>query len=150
MEAIKRDTTLTMFRAVLRLVKENGHYEDAAAIMDYVLPNERETDINEAIELSNYRFNFNAHVNFGSSEGIYIDCYIDGEYTETPRTRFDHDTSQIVPERHYQIATFKTLRDDIIAMQIMGKLCGSLIFYANRYLNKNLERYIPTSELKIT
>lgn len=144
---IKRDTTLDLFEAIMYLVKDNGHYEKAAAIMDYCLPNKKERGYDEAIELSNYRFDFRAVANFGGSEGIYIDCYIEGEYTETPRTRYDHNKGEIVPETHYHIATFKTLKEDLIAMQIMGELCGSMTFYASRYINQNIDRYTPSKEL---
>jgi hypothetical protein len=60
MNTIKRDTTKDLFLAALRLVQENGHYAKAEEIMDYVLPNKHENNVREDIELTNYRFNFDA------------------------------------------------------------------------------------------
>ena len=53
MQKINRDTTKDLFLAALELVKENGHYEKAAAIMDYVLPSNSESNVCDDIELSN-------------------------------------------------------------------------------------------------
>lgn len=146
---IKRDTTVDLFYAALNLVKEKGCYEKAEAIMDYYLPHpEGINTLYKPFELSNYRFDFCASASFGGSEGIYIDCYIEGEYTEIPRTYYDHGLGKILPETHYHIATFKTLRSDLEAMQIMGELCGSLIYYASEYINKNINRYTPSSEMR--
>ena len=84
MNIIKRDTTRDLFLAALNLVNENGHYDKAAEIMDYVLPEGSiDNKYKDDIELSNYRFDFDAIAQFGGSEGIYIDCYLSGEYTET-------------------------------------------------------------------
>lgn len=149
-ELMKRDTTDTLFNATLQLVKDNGHYDKAAAIMDYVLPNGHEDYTRKAIALTNYEFDFVATANFGGSEGIYIDCYIDGEYTEEPIMKVNYNeniTQGLIKETARSIGTFKTLRRDLEAMQIMGELCGSLTYYASEYINKNIERYTPTKEL---
>lgn len=130
---IKRDTTVDLFNETLRLVKENGHYDKAASIMDYVSPDEY-----KSIEITNYRFDFQALVNWGSSEGIYIDCYLWGEYTESENNK---------PEKRYHVATLKTLNDDINSFKIMGELCGALTFYAHIYVNKNIDRYTPLKEI---
>ena len=148
MKKIKRDTTKDLFMAVLELVKKNGHYEKAEAIMDYILPNQKEDNIREDIELTNYRFNFNAAVQFGGSEGIYIDCFLDGEYTETELKQYNVGKGIVETEHKRHIGTFKTLKKDINSMKIMGELCGVLIFYADRYVNKNLDRYTPAKELE--
>lgn len=130
MEKVKRDTTRDLFNIVLQLVKDNGCYEKAGAIMDYCSP------YSTVLELSNYRFNFDASVLFGSSEGIYINCYLFGEFTEDKQT----ETRQL-------IGVFKTLRDDLDSMKIMGELCGALVYYAREYVNINIDRYTPFSEL---
>ena len=149
MRKIKRDTTKDLFLAVLRLVKENGHYDKAAEIMDYVLPNESEDySSKEYIELSNYEFNFEASAQFGGSEGIYIDCSLYGKYTETELQRYNHGKGIVEPETRRSIGTFKTLKTDIASMKIMGELCGALIFYASQYVNKNLDRYTPVQEVE--
>ena len=148
MEKVKRDTTRDLFFATLEMVKENGHYDKAAAIMDYVLPSKSEHYISEDIELSNYRFDFYAAVNFGGSEGIYIDCWLSGEYTEEERKVYNHGKGVIEVETRRSVGIFKTLRDDLESMKIMGELCGALVFYASQYINKNIDRYTPTKQLE--
>jgi hypothetical protein len=148
MGKIKRDTTKDLFYATLNRVKENGHYSKAEDIMDYVLPNHFESNVNEDIELSNYRFDFFASVQLGGNEGIYIDCCLSGEYTETPRTRYNAGTGKIEPETRRHIGTFKTLKSNIEAMKIMGELCGALVYYAHQYVNENIDRYTPARELE--
>jgi hypothetical protein len=148
MKKIKRDTTKDLFMETLKLVKENGHYDKAATIMDYVLPDEAEDLAREDVELTDYRFNFYASVQFGGNEGIYIDCYIAGEYSETEIKFINYGRGTVEKETKRHVATLKTLREDLESMMIMGELCGALIFYADQYVNKNIKRYTPTRELK--
>jgi hypothetical protein len=148
MKKIKRDTTKDLFFAALNLVKENGHYDKAEAIMDYYLPNESENNIREDIELPNYEFDFEASVHFGGSEGIYINCFLYGKYTETELKRYNHSTRQMETETRRHIGTFKTLKTDINSMKIMGELCGALVFYASQYINENIDRYTPEKEFE--
>jgi len=148
MKKIQRDTTKDLFLAVLKSVKENGHYAEAEKIMDYYLPNYSEYDSREDIELSAYEFDFEAMVKFGSNEGIYISCYIHGKYTEKELMLYNHDKGTMEPETKRHIGTFKTLRDDVESMKIMGELCGALVFYAHKYVNENLDRYTPAYEVE--
>lgn len=149
MNIIKRDTTRDLFLAALNLVNENGHYDKAAEIMDYVLPEGSiDNKYKDDIELSNYRFDFDAIAQFGGSEGIYIDCYLSGEYTETELKRYNSGKGIVETETRRNIGTFKTLNCDLESFKIMGELCGALIFYASQYVNKNIDRYTPTRELE--
>jgi hypothetical protein len=119
---IIRDTTKDLFLETLKLVKKNGLYDKAEAIMDYVLPNEPESNVREDIELTNYRFDFNASAHFGGSEGIYIDCFLSGEYSETEIKRYNPGNGTVETETMRHIGTFKTLRDDIDAFNIIGRI----------------------------
>lgn len=121
---IKRDTPGILFQNVLRLVKEHGHYAEAEPIIDYTL-----ADRNER-KLTNYGFDFRAVVSPGSSEGIYIDCYLEGEFDRSAFTRCN-------------AGTIKTLREDVDAYRIMGALAGYLTIYARKYVNENLDRFEP-------
>ena len=145
---IKRDTTRDLFNAVLQLVKDKGCYDKAAAIMDYVLPNISEYNSREDIELSNYGFDFHAAPQFGGSEGIYISCWISGEYSEKELKYYDANKGTAEKETRRSVGTFKTLRTDLEAMQIMGELCGYLVFYASQYVNEQIDRYSPMKELE--
>ena len=124
-KAVKRDTNTDLMLAVMDLVKQNGCYEKAEQIMDYFLPEEMKVQ-----EITDCRFDFCAIVNFGASEGIYIDCFISGYY----------DTN-INKSMKLPCGTFKTLRDDLEAMQIMGELAGALTYWANYYVNREIDRY---------
>ena len=132
METIKRDTNTELMNNVLQLAKENGHYKRAEAIMDYFLP-----ESYEVCKLTDCEFDFKAVVNFGGSEGIYIDCYIEG--------RFD-EKKPVGSCSRLSCGTFKTLGEDLESMQIMGELAGTLIFYAREYVNRNLKRFCPAKQ----
>lgn len=132
MEKIKRDTSTDLMNNVLALVKENGCYAKAEKIMDYFL-----TEDFDNRELSDYQFDFFAVVNFGGSEGIYIDCFIRGHFDENAP---DQEQQQL------RLGTFKTLGESLNDMQIMGELCGALTYYESQYVNRELDRYTPTAQ----
>ena len=125
---IKRDTNADLMNGIVKLVKENGWYDKAKDILDYYLP-----ESSKVKEISNYEFDFYAVVNYGRSEGIYIDCYIKGIVNEDNAT-----VVETIP-----CGTFKTLGDDLRHMRIMGELSGLLTFYARKYLNQHFARYCP-------
>lgn len=132
MEKITRDTNTVLMNKVFELVKENGCYEKAGAIMDYFLAEDYKVQ-----ELSDYEFDFLVKLNFGGSEGIYLDCYIEGCFRENNAERKTERLS---------CGTFKTLDESLDAMKIMGELAGSLIYFASQYVNKELDRYTPTAQ----
>lgn len=129
---MKRDTNKTMMLTTHQFALESGCYAKAAPIMNYFLP-----EGYHVTELTNYEFDFIAKVNFGGSEGIYIDCYIEGKFDETGEYK------------KLECGTYKTLDTDLKAMQIMGELAGSLTYYNNQYVNKEIDRYTPASEYSI-
>lgn len=124
-ETIKRDTNADLMRAVHGLVAQNGCYAVAEPIIDYFLPE----SINVR-KLTDYHFDFLTCVNFGGSEGIYLDCFLKGS--------FDQSGQKMIG-----CGTYKTLNEDLKAMQIMGALAGSLTFFAHQYVNRELSRYEP-------
>lgn len=132
MEKITRDTNTVLMNKVFELVKENGCYEKAGAIMDYFLAEDYKVQ-----ELSDYEFDFLVKLNFGGSEGIYLDCYIEGCFRENNAERKTERLS---------CGTFKTLDESLDAMKIMGELAGSLTYFASQYVNKELDRYTPTAQ----
>ena len=96
----------------------------AEPIIDYTLADHDER------KLTNYGFDFRAVVSPGSSEGIYIDCYLEGRFDQSASTRC-------------HAGTIKTLREDVDAYRIMGALTGYLTVYAHKYVNENLDRFEP-------
>lgn len=131
MKKIVRDTNTDLMNHVLELVKQSGDYEKAGEIMDYFLAENYEVK-----ELTNYEFDFLAVAKFGGSEGIYLDCWLQGSFDENHR-----DKIQTIP-----CGTFKTLRDDLEAMKVMGELAGSLTYHESQYVNRELDRYSPFKE----
>lgn len=129
-EEIFRDTGGSLFCSVVRIAKANGDFDKAEAILDYVLPNEHETGRKERVEITNYEFDFEAVVNYGGSEGIYIDCFLKGKFDGSGRSVL-------------HVGTLKTLKRSLEAAKIMGELCGVLMHYADRYVNRELRRYTP-------
>lgn len=128
---VPRDTNELMMLATHKLVKESGAYNKAENIIDYFLPKTYNIQ-----PLTNYRFDFYATPNFGGSEGIYIDCYIKGVFDDTGINKT------------ISCGTYKTLKDDLESMQIMGELAGTLTYYNKMYVNDNLHRYTPDKELE--
>lgn len=135
MQKIKRDTNEDLMKNVYELVKKHHCYDKAEKIMDYFLPETYKT-----MELTDYKFDFYANVQFGLSEGIYIDCSIRGHFDENASS----DKMQAL-----HCGTFKTLGTSLEYMRIMGELAGSLIFFAKEYIDKNIEKYTPQKERKI-
>ena len=127
---VLRDTGGSLFCTAVRLARENGGFDKADAILDYILPCAHETGRKEQVELTAYEFDFEARLNWGGSEGIYIDCYLKGI--------FDQSTSTCC-----HAGTIKTLREDVDAYRIMGALAGYLTIYARKYVNENLDRFEP-------
>lgn len=127
--SLKRDTNEDMMQATHDLLVKSGLYGKAENIMDYFLP-----ESYEVRNLTNYEFDFRAVVNFGGSEGIYVDCYIHGIFDDTGKTK------------DLPCGTYKTLREDREAMMIMGELSGALTYYNHVYVNQELNRYTPSKE----
>lgn len=125
---IKRLTNKELMLNIFNLVRKNGHYDKAEKIIDYFLPESMTVR-----EITNCEFDFCADVNYGKSEGIYVDCYIKGNFDEN-----NQGNNEIL-----DCGTFKTLSGNINTMKIMGELCGSLVFYGRKYVNQNLDSFMP-------
>lgn len=124
----ERDTPGILFKRVLGLVEEHGHYEEARPIIDYAL--EEDTDQRA---LTDYRFNFRTVLGPGC-EGIYLDCFLDGEFDQSGKSKC-------------RVGTIKTLREDVDAYRIMGALAGLMTVYAHKYVDSCIDRYTPDQEL---
>ena len=66
MGKIKRDTNEDLMNNVLELVKQNHCYDKAEKIMDYF-----HMSSGNAIKLTDYMFDLNTNLEFGTNEGIY-------------------------------------------------------------------------------
>ena len=128
-ENIKRDSAIDLFNGILKTARDAGALQELDRIIDYDSACEFEEKNKRPI--SNYEFATEFRVDFGGSEGIYIDAWLDGYLDESGHTQRLH------------FGTIKTLERDLAAMKIMGEACGILQYYASDYLNKNLSRYEP-------
>ena len=125
----KRYTSETLMRAIHERIVAEGCYAEAERIMDYFLPETYRKNT-----FSNYGFDVLATAHFGGSEGIYVDVYACGEVDESRE------------EKRWGIGTYKTLGTSLQDMQIMGKLAGSITYYAFRVVNENLDAFEPDRE----
>ena len=114
---IKRYTNTELMNIAVEKIKQAGEYKKAEMILDYFLPESYKT-----VKLTNYEFDFHAIADFGGSEGIYLDCWLKGE--------FDSSGSD-----YCKMGTFKTLNDDLESMKIMAELGGILNFYLSQFVN---------------
>ena len=124
--AIQRDienqrmTGGELFDRIVNRARENGDLARFDGICEYVLP-----DDSHKGKLCSYEFDMLPIVNFGGSEGIYIDCGLRGKFDESGRSAMS-------------IGTIKTLSTDLDACKIMGELCGILMYHENQFVNEHL------------
>ena len=132
----RRDRKSTLLEAILERARADGSVSEIEPILDYYLPNPNEHSYSDQdTYLTDYRFDIVPTIMFGSSEGVYVDVYLEGEF----------DGSDC---RRTSIATFKTLDTSLDACRKMGELCGILMYHGSRYINQNIHRYTPQEELE--
>jgi len=128
-EPVKRDTYVGLFNGMMKMAREAGALTEFDKIADYAMCDYYEDAAKKPI--SSYEFKTSFVVDYGGSEGIYIDGYLDGTLDE------------IGEYQHRHFCTLKTLNRDFEAMKLMGSVCGILQYYATEYINRNLDRYEP-------
>ena len=116
----QRMTGGQLFDAVMARARENGDLARFDAINEYVLAEDCEKG-----KLCSYGFDLLPAVDFGGSEGIYIDCSLQGKFDESGR-------------KSLHIGTIKTLDTGLDACKAMGELCGALLYHESRFVNENL------------
>ena len=119
-----------LFEKVIALAKENGDLERFHGIEDYTLPADRSGQ-----KIEDYRFDLCTVPSFGGSEGIYLDCFIRGDFGARDK--------QTLP-----LGTMKTLATDLDACKIVGEICGVLLYYESQFVNENLYRFTPKDEIQ--
>lgn len=119
-----------LFSRVVRQARESGDMACYDPIIDYILPDEYQD-----VPITKYEFDFVPEISFGGSEGIYIDCYLSGEFA-------DHKTKPL------KVGTIKTLNTDLEACKRMGELCGVLMYHEGKYVGSHLELFTPFEELE--
>ena len=94
-------------------------------ILEYNLP----VSASERVPIVTNDFDVLFHLNYGGSEGIYLDVYIRGAVTCD-----DVDET-------YSIGTFKTLEEDDCSMRTMALLGADLICEGRRYIRENRDDF---------
>lgn len=77
LKELKKPTNQFLFDTVVNALKEQGKLPD---ILDYHLHD------HNLIELSDYQFNCGYGLDYGGSEGIYLDVFVRGICDETENT----------------------------------------------------------------
>ena len=128
-EPVKRDTYVDLFNGMMKMAREAGALAEFDKIADYEMCDCFDDAAKKPI--SSYEFKTRFVVDYGGSEGLYIDGYLVGTLDEIGEFQ----------NRHF--CTLKTLNRDFEAMKLMGSVCGILQYYATEYINRNLDRYEP-------
>ena len=119
-----------LFEKVVALAKENGDLKRFEEIADYILPESRSDQ-----KIEDYRFDLCTVPSFGGSEGIYLDCFLRGDFGK-------HDKNTL------SLGTMKTLATDLDACKVVGEDCGVLLYYESLFDNENLYRFTPKDEIQ--
>ena len=114
-------TTEEFFNTISYILEEQGKLPD---ILDYGLTTHK------SIPLKTCEFNLKNNLDYGGSEGIYLDLWI--EYFEGDE-RSMHD-----------LGTFKTLLESDEAMHIMAALLADFVIEEHAYVNDNLDDFTWT------
>lgn len=111
-------TTEEFFNRINGILKEKGKLPD---ILDYGLAT------HEPVSIMTYEFELKNNLDFGGSEGIYLDLWI--AYVE--------DGKRCTKE----LGIFKTLGTDERAMHMMAALLADFIMEGYAYVNANLDDF---------
>ena len=132
----RRDRKSTLLQRILEEARASGAITEAEAILDYILPSDKEPDPPDRDSyLTDYRFDLVPCLSFGGCEGIFLSLYLEGSFDGSDKEKVT-------------IGTFKTLYTDLEACQLMGALGGALMYYGRQYVNREIHRYTPKDELE--
>ena len=104
-----------LFNEIIKIIKEKGVFPD---IIDYAIPCDE-------VLIDTPEFYITNGLDYGGSEGIYLDLYLnfyDAERREQRNVRF---------------GCIKTLYDDAAAMHTMANLLADIMVASREYVNKN-------------
>jgi hypothetical protein len=127
---LRPHTNETLMREVFKIMESMPDFEKAKGILDYMIPESFKVE-----ELTDCDFDVIAIPNFGGSEGIYVDCYIEGVYKDKGENG------------RLKAATLKTLGTSLEDMKTMGELCGIIEYVSRDYVNKNYRLFQPNIEI---
>lgn len=115
-------TTEEYFNLICGILREKGLIP--GDILDYSLAT------HDPVPMRTYEFDVRNHLNYGASEGIYLDLAI--EYFEDGKRQMK------------ELGTFKTLQTDRKAMRTMAKLLADFLVEERDYVNLHLDDFTWT------
>ena len=119
-------TAAELFKTIMDQLKAEGKVPDH---IDYAL------HTSDNIEFRDYAFDVLGCVNYGGSEGIYVDIFYRG----------DIGNSSSSPSRHRgEIGTIKTLETSDEAFRQMAVLMADFQIAATRFINKHIDDFTWT------
>ena len=125
-------TTGDLFVFILNQLKDQ---HKVPAILDYYLP--ADCNVYGVVPVISCDFDILFNLNYGSSEGIYLDVYAQGDVTEEGE------------DKKYYIGTCKTLHEDDSAMHTMAVLGADFICEGRRYVRDHYDDFCFTG-FKVT
>lgn len=108
-------TNAEIFNAIVSRLQRKDMIPE---ILEYAIPESTVTDIKTD------EFTLCSHLDWGASEGIYLDVWLEID---------DEDQTRI----KVGLGTFKTLHDGQLAMRIMARLLADFIFELDRFKAEN-------------
>lgn len=105
----------------VKILEQLQEQHKVPAILDYYLPE----NVRECVPVMTDEFDILFHLNYGGSEGIYLDIYAYGAVTEEDENK------------KYSLGTCKTLHEDDSAMHTMAVLGADFVCEGRRYVREH-------------
>lgn len=131
MKKKKRYTTETLMQAIHELVVAEGCFAEAEPILEsYGTYTHR-----DEYRFTNYAFDVSAYIHFSANEPTtYLIVEANG-YVDSSEKK-----------KAWPMGYYRVLRDDLETAQILGKLGGSITYYAGEFINSHLDDFEPDKE----
>ena len=113
-------TNKELFSIINSRLKDAGVLPD---ILDYGL------EASDEVAIRSYHWDTIGIVNFGGSEGIYLDIYAWGNVTQEDR------------QEKIKLATYKTLSESKQAFKVMSDLNAEFVFATKDFVNAHLDDF---------
>ncbi len=126
----KHETSQSLFAAIMKMARESGHFKEIDEILDY--DSASSYDYENRRPITSEEFDTVFSVDYGGSEGIYIDARITG-------FPFGREAGEV----RFGFGTLKSLNRGLQSMMLMGKACGILQYFSHEYVNNNIDRFSP-------
>jgi hypothetical protein len=129
MEEMKPLTPIDVFNGILQTARESGNFKEVDTILEFSSPTYFDEDCLRPIY--NEELGTEFRVNYGGSEGIYVDAYLLGSLSGKGANH------------RLLFGTLQTQERNLEAMALMGKACGILQYYSWEYFAQNYRKFQP-------